>query len=74
LRILTPILFLYEILSEDNKFIKQVERARHNLTGEVFSLCFCYRARPEVQQAAQKAGIHLLFSYGKLLYPLPSMS
>jgi hypothetical protein len=58
---------------ELNKFLKQVERARHNLTGEVFCLCFCYRARPEVQQAAQKAGIHLLFSYGKLLYPGQSM-
>lgn len=58
---------------ELNKFIKQVERAQHNLTGEIFSLCFCYRARPEVQQAAQKAGIHLLFSYGKLLYPVQNM-
>ncbi len=55
---------------ELNKFIKQVKRARHHLTGEVFCLCFCYRARPELQQAAQNTGIHLLFSYGKLLYPV----
>lgn len=54
---------------ELHKFLKQVERSRQNLTGEIFALCFCYRARPEVQQAAQNAGIYLLFSYGKLLYP-----
>lgn len=56
-------------MKELNKFLKQVERARRNLQGEIFPLCFCYRARPEVQQKIQDNGIFLLFSYGKLVSP-----
>jgi len=56
-------------LKELRRFLKQLERARRHLQGEICPICFCYRARPEVQQTAQQAGIYLLFSYGKLLYP-----
>lgn len=52
---------------EVERFIRQVERARQHLTGEVFAVCFCYRARPEVQQQIGDAGIRLVFSYGKLV-------
>ena len=53
--------------TEVKKFIKQVARARRHLVGEIFPVCFCYRARPEVQQQVQDAGIRLVFSYGKLV-------
>ena len=49
------------------KFIDQVERARRHLVGEVFPVCFCYRARPEVQKLVREAGLRLVFSYGKLM-------
>ena len=52
---------------EVKKFSKQLERARKHLTGEVFPVCFCYRARPEVQQQVKDAGIRLVFSYGKII-------
>lgn len=52
---------------EVQRFIGQVERARRHLVGEVFPVCFCYRARPEVQQLVCEAGIRLVFSYGKLM-------
>jgi uncharacterized phage infection (PIP) family protein YhgE len=52
---------------EVQRFIGQVERARQHLSGEVFPVCFCYRARPEVQQQIRDAGIRLVFSYGKLV-------
>ena len=40
---------------------------QEHLVGEVFAVCFCYQARPEVQQAIRDAGIRLVFSYGKLV-------
>ncbi len=52
---------------EVEKFSRQVERARQHLEGEVFAVCFCYRARPEVQQQVRAAGMRLVFSYGKLV-------
>jgi hypothetical protein len=52
---------------EVERFAKQVERARPHLVGELFPVCFCYRARPEVQQAVREAGLRLVFSYGKLV-------
>lgn len=51
---------------EVERFSRQVERARHHLAGEVFAVCFCYRARPEVQEQVRAAGLRLVFSYGKL--------
>jgi response regulator RpfG family c-di-GMP phosphodiesterase len=54
-------------LKEVKKFIKQLERAREHLSGEIFPVIFCYRARPEVQQMILDADIRLVFSYGKLL-------
>lgn len=54
-------------LKEVKKFIKQVERAKQHLSGEIFPVIFCYRARPEVQQMILDADIRLAFSYGKLL-------
>jgi chemotaxis protein histidine kinase CheA len=54
-------------LREVQRFIRQVGRARQHLKGEVFPVCFCYRARPEVQQQIRDAGIRLVFSYGKLV-------
>ncbi|MGH2355185.1 MAG: hypothetical protein ACRDJN_26540 [Chloroflexota bacterium] len=53
--------------SEVAGFARQVARARRHLAGEVFPVCFCYRARPEVQQAVRDAGLRLVFSYGKLV-------
>ena len=52
---------------EVDRFAGQVERARRHLVGEIFPVCFCYRARPEVQQRVRDAGIRLVFSYGKLV-------
>jgi hypothetical protein len=52
---------------EVGRFIGQVERARQHLEGEVFAVCFCYRARPEVQQMVRDAGLRMVFSYGKLV-------
>jgi len=53
--------------NEVDRFVKQVERARQHLVGEVFPVCFCYRARPEVVEKIQAANLRLVFSYGKLL-------
>jgi hypothetical protein len=53
--------------NEVKKFTRQVERARKHLVGQIFPVCFCYRARPEVQQMVLDAGIRLVFSYGKLV-------
>lgn len=52
---------------EAQKFVRQAGRAQRHLVGEVFAVCFCYRARPEVQQMIRDAGIRLVFSYGKLV-------
>lgn len=52
---------------EVQRFAQRVERARKHLMGEVFPVCFCYRARPEVQQAVQDAGLRLVFSYGRIV-------
>lgn len=49
------------------RFARKAERARRRLTGEVFPVCFCYRARPEVQRAVTEAGLRLVFSYGQLV-------
>lgn len=54
-------------LKEVERFIRQVKRARQHLTGEIFAVCFCYRARPEVQDAVKAAGLRLVFSYGELI-------
>jgi tetratricopeptide (TPR) repeat protein len=56
---------------EVSRFVKKVERARKHLEGEVFPVCFCYRVRPEVQQAVLDAGLRLAFSSMKLLSPYP---
>ncbi len=53
-------------LREVERFARQVERARRHLKGEIFPVCFCYRARPEVQEMIRKAGLRLVFSYGRL--------
>jgi hypothetical protein len=52
---------------EVKRFAGRVERARAHLEGEVFPVCFCYRARPEVQEEVRTAGMRLVFSYGKLV-------
>ncbi len=54
-------------LKEVEKFARQVQRARAHLAGEVFPVCFCYRARPEVQERVRDLGLRLVFSYGKLV-------
>jgi len=53
-------------LGEVERFGRQIERARRGLTGEVFAVCFAYRARPEVRARLQQLGIPLVFSYGRL--------
>jgi hypothetical protein len=52
-------------LREVEQFARQVERARQHLTGEVYAVCFTYRARPEVRARLRELGIPLLFSYGR---------
>jgi hypothetical protein len=52
-------------LREVERFARQGERARRHLPGEVFAVCFCYRARPEVRVRLKELGIPLLFSYGR---------
>ena len=52
---------------EVSRFTRRVERAKKHLIGEVFAVCFCYRAHPEVQQRVLDAGMRLVFSYGKLV-------
>jgi len=52
-------------LREVERFARQGERARRHLTGEVFVVCFCYRARPEVRARLKELGMPLLFSYGR---------
>ena len=49
-------------VKEVERFIRQVAQARQHLAGEVFAVCFCYRARPEVQQMVREAGLRLVFS------------
>ena len=53
-------------LQEVEPIAQQVERARQHLTGEVYAVCFAYRARPEVRARLQELRIPLLFSYGRL--------
>lgn len=53
-------------LKQAEHFIKKIERAKRHLSGEVFAVCFCYRLRPEVKARVKQAGLHLVFSYGKL--------
>ena len=52
-------------LREAERFAQQVERARQRLVGEVYAVCFAYRARPEVRARLRELGIPLLFSYGR---------
>jgi DNA repair exonuclease SbcCD ATPase subunit len=52
-------------LREAERFAQQVERARQHLVGEVYAVCFAYRARPEVRARLRELGIPLLFSYGR---------
>jgi hypothetical protein len=52
-------------LREVEQFARLVERARQHLAGEVYAVCFAYRARPEVRARLQELGIPLLFSYGR---------
>jgi hypothetical protein len=54
-------------MKEVERFTRKVAKARRYLAGEVFPVCFCYRARPEVQQAVQAAGMRLVFSYGRMI-------
>ncbi len=37
------------------------------LIGEVFPVCFCYRARSEARERVRDLGLHLVFSYGRLI-------
>ena len=53
-------------VKEVDRFTKQLERARRNLAGEIWPVCFCYRARPEVQERLKAENIRLVFSYGEL--------
>jgi exonuclease VII small subunit len=52
-------------LREVDQFARQVERARRHLAGEVYAVCFAYRARPEVRTHLQELGIPLVFSHGR---------
>jgi hypothetical protein len=52
-------------LREVDQFARQADRARRHLPGEVYVVCFAYRARPEVRARLQELHIPLLFSYGR---------
>jgi hypothetical protein len=52
-------------LREAERFAQQVERAQQHLGGQVYAVCFAYRARPEVRDRLRELGIPLLFSYGR---------
>lgn len=54
-------------LKKVERFAKLIERARKHLIGEIFPVCFCYHARPEVQARLKELGIHLVFSYGRMV-------
>jgi len=54
-------------MRELNRFVKLVKKARVHLEGDLFPVCFCYRARPEVQEAIKELGFRLVFSYGKII-------
>lgn len=54
-------------MREVEKFARTVDMARRNLEGEIFPVCFCYRARPEVQERIRELGFHIIFSYGELV-------
>jgi len=54
-------------LREVERFAQQAERARQHLVGEVYAVCFAYRARPEVRARLRQLGIPLLFSYGRFV-------
>ena len=49
------------------RFAKKSSRARSHLTGELLPVCFCYRARPEVEEAATRNGIRMVYSYGRFV-------
>ena len=49
------------------RFAKKVSRARNHLTGELLPVCFCYRARTEVEEAATRNGIRMVYSYGRFV-------
>ncbi len=53
-------------VSEVEKFAKMVESAREHLTEALFPVCFCHRARPEVQTMAKANGFALAYSYGRM--------
>jgi hypothetical protein len=52
-------------LREVERFARQVERAQRYLSGQVYVVCFCYRARPKVRVRLRELGIPRLFSYGR---------
>ncbi len=54
-------------IGEVEKFARVVRLARQNLEGEIYPVCFCYRARPEVQERIRELGFHTVFSYGELV-------
>lgn len=60
-------------LGEVEKFARQAERARRHLAGEVYAVCFCYRARPEVRARLKALAIPLVISYGRLLLRAPCL-
>jgi hypothetical protein len=53
-------------LGEVERFARQIERARRRLAGEVFAVCFAYRARPGVRARLRELAIPLVFSYGRM--------
>ena len=52
-------------MREVEDFARQVQRGRRYLVGEVYAVCFSYRARTEVRARLKELGIPLLFSYGR---------
>ena len=54
-------------VKEVERFTRKVARARQHIEGEVFPLCFCYRARLIKDQAVQAADMRLVFSYGRMI-------
>lgn len=54
-------------IKDVERFAKKVARARKHLTGEMLPVCFCYRARPEVEEAVTRNGMRMVYSYGRFV-------
>jgi tetratricopeptide (TPR) repeat protein len=53
-------------LREVESFARKVKLARRNLLPQLFPVCFCYRARPEVEQRVRAESLNLVYANGRM--------